>query len=239
MADTNKQGADVSPGVFISFEGGEGAGKSTHIRFLAHALEERGYEVLCLREPGGTAIGEKLRTIVLDTEHGEMVDEAELLIYEAARAQIVAEVIKPALERGTVVLCDRFYDSTIAYQAFGRGLSLAFVKQANEFACQGVHPQRTILMTCGDDTAATGLKRATHRGPADRLESAGEDFHDRVNKAFMQIAQENPQRMRVVTSADKKSQTSKSIFAELQDLFPWMEQVISQNEFFSGLDVKS
>ena len=98
-------------GVFITFEGGEGAGKTTHIRFLATALTERGSEVVCLREPGGTAIGEALRAVVLDPAHAEMAPEAELLIYEAARAQIVAQVIRPALERGAVVLCDRFDNS--------------------------------------------------------------------------------------------------------------------------------
>lgn len=134
-----------APGIFITFEGGEGAGKSTHIRFLAEALEEHGREVLCLREPGGTAVGEQLRSIVLDPENAALSDEAELLIYEAARAQIVSEVIAPALARGAVVLCDRFYDSTIAYQVFGRGLDRSFVEAANEFACQGVHPDLSLI----------------------------------------------------------------------------------------------
>ena len=117
-------------GVFVSFEGGEGAGKTTHIRFLAETLEARGFEVVRLREPGGAA----------------MCDACELLVYEAARAQIVEEVIKPALERGAVVLCDRFFDSTTAYQAYGRGLDADFVRRANQFACQGVVPDRTILL---------------------------------------------------------------------------------------------
>ena len=125
---TSTQETSTGPGIFITFEGGDGAGKTTHITFLSSCLREMGYEVLCLREPGGTEIGESLRQIVLDPENSDMSDQTELLIYEAARAQIVKEVIIPALARGAVVLLDRFYDSTIAYQAYGRGLPL-FVRQ--------------------------------------------------------------------------------------------------------------
>ena len=214
--------AENKKGVFITFEGGDGAGKSTHIAFLARCLKERGCEVLCLREPGGTAIGEALRKLVLDPAHGEMASETELLIYEAARAQIVAQVIAPALERGAVVLCDRFYDSTVAYQAYGRGLSREFVDRANAFACQGVAPDRTILMAT--NSAAESLARATEVG-ADRLELAGVDFHSRVNKAFVDIAQEEPQRVRTVHFQDKKEDTAKLVFSQLNDLFPWMKEL--------------
>ena len=119
--------APANTGVFVTFEGGDGAGKSTQIRFLARLLEDAGREVVRLREPGGTAVGEALRAVVLDPAHEAMSDRAELLIYEAARAQIVDEVIRPALGRGAVVLCDRFYDSTVAYQGCGRGLDGAFI----------------------------------------------------------------------------------------------------------------
>ena len=112
---------DAPRGIFITFEGGEGAGKTTHIRFLSEALKAHGREVVRLREPGGTDIGERLRGVLLDPRNTALSDEAELLLYEAARAQIVAEVVKPALERGAVVLCDRFTDSTVAYQGYGRG----------------------------------------------------------------------------------------------------------------------
>ena len=123
-------------GVFVSFEGGEGAGKTTHIRFLAETLEARGFEVVRLREPGGTAIGDKLRSIVLDPGNVAMCDACELLVYEAARAQIVEEVIKPALDRGAVVLCDRFFDSTTAYQAYGR------FREARQSSCMPGHCSR-------------------------------------------------------------------------------------------------
>lgn len=227
---------DAPRGIFITFEGGEGAGKTTHIRFLSQKLREHGREVLCLREPGGTTVGEELRAVVLDPKNDNLSDEAELLIYEAARAQIVAEVIRPALERGAVVLCDRFADSTIAYQVHGRGLDADFVEKANTFACQGVVPDRTILMVTGG-TARTGLTRATHRG-ADRLELAGEEFHTRVNEGFLELAQAHPDRIRVVESASKKSKTSSLVFRELADLFPWMGDVVESAGFFASLDTR-
>lgn len=217
---TSDQGAAVGPGIFITFEGGEGAGKTTHITFLASCLREEGREVLCLREPGGTPIGEMLRSVVLDPANTDMTDQTELLIYEAARAQVVKQVIIPALARGAVVLLDRFYDSTVAYQAAGRGLPESFVRQANGFACQGVHPCRTILLTA-EASAEVGLERATHHGDADRLERAGADFHARVNSAFMRIAADNPARIRVVSSAGAKDETARAIFKELADVFGW------------------
>lgn len=212
----------VGPGILITFEGGEGAGKTTHITFLAACLRAMGHEVLCLREPGGTSIGEQLREIVLNPGNAAMADEAELLIYEAARAQIVKETIVPALARGAVVLLDRFYDSTIAYQVYGRGLSESFVRQANAFACQGVHPCRTILLT-SEASVEEGLFRATHHGDADRLEQAGTDFHARVNNGFMRIAAENPERVRMVSSAGPKDETARLVFFELKDIFGWGE----------------
>ena len=229
--------ASQTKGVFITFEGGEGVGKSTHIRFLTERLEERGYEVLRLREPGGTSIGEDLRAVVLNANNVAMADECELLVYEAARAQIVAERIRPALERGAVVLCDRFADSTVAYQAYGRGLNLDFVNQVNRFATQGVWPDRTIVMVC--ESAAEGLERATRRFGADRLELAGLDFHERINQAFVDIANEDPTRMRIVDSRGRKSDTAKMIFAALADLFPWMNEVLSQEAYFASLNSAS
>lgn len=236
MEQGKQHGAAVAAGIFITFEGGEGAGKSTHIRFLAEALEERGAEVLCLREPGGTAVGEKLRSIVLDPGNADLADEAELLIYEAARAQIVSEVIAPALERGAVVLCDRFFDSTIAYQVYGRGLDRAFVDAANRFACQGIRPDRTILLTVGG-SAEMGLERATHHGVADRLELEGCQFHARVNAGFMEMADREPERIRVVASAEKRSDTARAVFAELSDMFPWMnDPSVASDGLFSRID---
>ena len=212
---------DLSRGVFITFEGGDGAGKSTHLQLLANALRSRGEDVVCLREPGGTIIGEQLRQTVLDPGNYIMCSECELLIYEAARSQLVSQVIAPALARGAVVLCDRFADSTVAYQVAGRGLDADFVDEANRFACQGVWPDRTVLMLTGGD-AEFGIERATQHKHADRLEMAGIDFHERVNRAFVAIAEKDPQRVRVVVSDEAKAATAAKVFASLADLFPWM-----------------
>lgn len=209
-------------GVLITFEGGDGAGKSTHIRYVADELTRRGREVVRLREPGGTPVGESLRGVVLDPAHDELSDKAELLIYEAARAQLVAEVIEPALARGAVVLCDRFTDSTIAYQAYGRGLPIDFVRRANAFATGGLVPDRTILLVCGGAGAA--LARAKGRGEGDRLEQAGEAFHARVNKAFLKLAKRDPKRIRVVRSSKSRRQTAAAVARELVDILPELKE---------------
>ncbi len=224
-----------SRGVFITFEGGDGAGKTTHIRFLERSLRDHGLEVVRLREPGGTEVGEALRRVVLDPAHEALSDEAELLIYEAARAQIVAEVIRPALERGAVVLCDRFFDSTIAYQVFGRGLDRDFVERANLFATGGLVPDRTLLMVCGG--ARRGLGRVANRRSADRLELAGADFHERVGEGFASIAEQEPERVRVIDSSGARSLTSALIFQALTDLFPWRADASEGcEEFCASLD---
>ncbi len=214
--------SDVLRGTFITFEGGEGAGKSTHIRLLADALTAHGREVVCVREPGGTAIGEALRAIVLDPANDAMTPYAELFVYEAARAQIVAEVIRPALMRGAVVLCDRFYDSTVAYQAFARGLDRGFVDAANRFAVGDVAIDRTLLLVCGD--AEEGLERACDLREPDRLEQEGVAFHEKVAAGFAAIAREDPARVRVVDSRGDVRATFCAIAAELADLFPWLAE---------------
>ena len=225
-------------GVFITFEGGDGAGKSTHLFFVAEALRNRGEKVVCLREPGGTIIGEQLRNTVLDPGNYVMSDECELLIYEAARAQLVSQVIRPALETGSIVLCDRFSDSTVAYQAYGRGIDRDFIDQANHFACNEIWPDRTILLQTGGD-AEFGLERATHDKHADRVEMAGVDFHERVNQGYLKLAEENPNRIRVIVSDEGKAQTARKVFAELSDLFPWMgDPRICTDSFFEVLEMK-
>ena len=205
-------------GVFVTFEGGDGVGKSTHIRYVANELRRAGREVVCLREPGGTGIGESLRAMVLDPDNGEISSEAELLMYEAARAQLVREVIRPALERGAVVLCDRFSDSTIAYQAYGRGLPLDFVRRASAFATGGIVPDRTILLVLGNTRKS--LARATGAGAGDRMEQAGEVFHSRVNRAFLKLAKRDPKRIRIVRSSSSRKATAAAVAAELADILP-------------------
>lgn len=209
---------DSPRGVFVTFEGGDGVGKSTHIRYVANELRRTGREVVCLREPGGTGIGESLRAMVLDPDNGEISSEAELLMYEAARAQLVREVIRPALERGAVVLCDRFSDSTIAYQAYGRGLPLDFVRRANALATGGIVPDRTILLVLGNTRKS--LARATGAGAGDRMEQAGEVFHSRVNRAFLKLAKRDPKRIRIVRSSSSRKATAAAVAAELADILP-------------------
>lgn len=205
-------------GLLITFEGGDGAGKTTHIGLLAEELQAAGREVVRLREPGGTAVGEQLRGVVLDVANAGLAPETELLIYEAARAQLVSEMVEPALRRGAVVLCDRFCDSTLAYQGFGRGLDRAFVERASEFACKGLRPDRTILLVAGG--ATSGLARATAVRQADRMEGAGEPFQQRVLDGFLQIARKEPDRVRTVRSDGDVHATAAAIRAELADLFP-------------------
>ncbi|ACU94619.1 thymidylate kinase [Cryptobacterium curtum DSM 15641] len=220
-----------SRGAFITFEGGDGAGKSTHIKFLARALEQCGYSVVRLREPGGTQAGEALRQVVLDPSYEGLSAESELLIYEAARAQLVKEVIAPALAAGKIVLCDRFCDSTIAYQAYGRGLSRDFVQEANLFACQGIKPDRTVLIKA-PTSARKQLERATRAQGPDRIELAGVEFHTRVREAFDAIAASDPDRVRVVVSASRKSETARLVFAAVADCVGWDANKLPFDEHF-------
>ena len=168
----------MSKGIFITLEGGDGAGKSTHLKRLEAKFKEEGREVLIVREPGGTVIGEKIRNLLLDKTHTEMTPRAELLLYEAARAQIVEEKIKPALSAGKVVLCDRFFDSSVAYQGYARGLDVVEIKKANLFATGGLQPDRTIIIYT--DSVAKSMHRATKNSQADRIELEGESFQQKV-----------------------------------------------------------
>lgn len=208
-------------GIFITFEGDDGVGKSTHINFLSEVLKGLGYEVVCLREPGGTSIGEQLRAVVLDPRNPEMSPRCELLIYEAARAQIVSEIIKPALCAGKVVLCDRFSDSTLAYQGYGRGLDTDFIQSANEFATSSLKPDRTLLMVCTQSTDKK--KRLNKRSVQDRLDSADSIFHDKVSRGFDTLCQKEPNRIIKIDTKGAHSDTAKQIFNALADLFPELE----------------
>lgn len=184
-------------GTFITLEGVDGSGKSTQASLLVERLREQRREVVALREPGGTPISEKIRALLLDPENAEMADECELLLYEASRAQLVREVIEPALLRGAIVVCDRFYDSTHAYQHGGRGLSDALVSRANELGCCGLSPDVTLVL---DIDPAAALARATAQG-ADRLEAEGLAFQQRVRKDYLALAKADPARVRVIDAA--------------------------------------
>ena len=201
-------------GAFITFEGGEGSGKSTQISRLARRLEAAGVPVRVLREPGGTRVGEAVRALLLDPEHSGLDATAELLLYEASRAQLVADVIAPALDAGEIVICDRFYDSTTAYQGYARGLSLDHIRELNAIAALGLVPDRTIVL---DIEPATGIERATRCG-ADRLEGESLAFHRAVRDGFLAIASEQPARMRVVDASGDLGDVAGRVAAALADL---------------------
>ncbi|MDR0459158.1 MAG: dTMP kinase [Coriobacteriales bacterium] len=204
-----------SRGIFISFEGGEGVGKSTHISLLAHRLRAAGIDVLCLREPGGTVIGEQIRAILLDPANKELTAMSELLLYEAARAQLVTEQILPALARGSVVLCDRYLDSTAAYQGFGRQIEQQIVASANQLGSLGVLPDRTLVLI---DDLSEALFRARESG-ADRLEAESDDFHQRVQNGFLILAEQQAERIRLIEIAQDKRATAQAVFQAVADLF--------------------
>lgn len=210
-----------SRGLFITFEGGEGSGKSTQLSLLAEKLAAAGLPVRALREPGGTAVGEAVRAVLLDPEHAALDARAELLLYEAARAQLVAEVIAPALAEGEIVLCDRFFDSTTAYQGYARGLDLAEIGRLNAIATGGLGPDRTLVF---DVDVSTGLTRATHGG-ADRLEREDAAFHERVRRGFLTIAAAEPSRVRIVDAAGSVEAVAARVALALADL-PALEKAL-------------
>ena len=201
-------------GSFITLEGADGCGKSTQAALLADALASAGREVVRLREPGGTAISEKIRGLLLDPANAEMVPECELLLYEASRAQLTREVIEPALARGAIVLCDRYYDSTYAYQAGGRGLNEALVRMANELGSCGRVPDRTLVL---DLDPATAYARATSGG-ADRMEAEGLAFQERVREAYLALVEERPGRVRVIDASGDKDVVLDRLLAAVADV---------------------
>jgi dTMP kinase len=180
-------------GLFITFEGPEGSGKTTQIRLLAEWLGEQGREVLTTREPGGTRIGEAIRNVLLSPAHTEMCAETEILLFSAARAQIVRESLQPHLVRGGVVLCDRFADSTLAYQGYGRLLDLDTLRQITLFATGGLIPALTI---CLDLPVVEGLRRKQGGDQAEwnRMERERLDFQARVRHGYLALAAAEPQR---------------------------------------------
>jgi dTMP kinase len=203
-------------GLFITFEGGEGSGKTTQIALLAEVFYQAGLPFRVLREPGGTAVGEAARSVLLDTSNTSMSPRAELLLYEAARAQLVEEVIRPALAAGEIVLCDRYTDSTIAYQGCARGLDLDEIAALNEIATGGLAPDRTLVF---DIDPATGLARATGSAAgADRLESEELAFHERVCEGFLAIALASRQRVRVIDGSAEPDRVAAAVAHALSDL---------------------
>ena len=179
-------------GVFITFEGCEGVGKSTQVELLKKYFNDNNTDCLFLREPGGAKISEKIRALILDIDNKEMTKECEALLYSAARAQLVGQIIKPALEKGTIVVCDRFIDSTYAYQGFARGLGSNYVSKLNQAACNGILPDVTIFLDL-DPKSAFLRKGGADEG--DRLEQESIDFHQKVYEGYVEACNEFPDRL--------------------------------------------
>lgn len=207
-------------GRFITFEGGEGCGKSTQIRLLASRLKEAGREVLLTREPGGTALAERIRGLVREESTDPPNARAETLLFLASRAQLVANVIRPALEAGTWVLCDRFSDSTLAYQGYGRGLDLETLRRLNAFATGGLVPDRTILLDVPPEVATARMRareRLTHDA-ADRMEKAGEAFHLRLREGFLRLAAEDPGRIALISAAGSIEEVAEAVWTSIRHM---------------------
>jgi dTMP kinase len=199
---------------FIVLEGGEGAGKSSVQRALGERLRADGADVVLTREPGGTPLGEQVREIVL-AQHAAGDPLAELLLFEAARAQLVATVIRPALERGATILCDRFAASSIAYQAFGRGIPRDTVEQANAIATGGLVPGLTLLL---DLLPEQGLGRRSRDGAANHFDAADEAFHERVRAGFLELARQSPQSWRIIDASQPLDAVVDAAYRECRKL---------------------
>lgn len=201
--------------MFITLEGPDGSGKTTQSRLLAEWLQERGHSVLLVREPGGTSIGEQIRGILHDPAYTGMTPWAEVFLYAASRAQLVAEVIRPALAAGRIVLCDRYADSTLAYQGYGRGLDLNALRQILRLATGGLTPDLTF---CLDISPEEGLSRRLKGGGEwNRLDQETLDFHRRVRAGYLELAGEHPQRWIIVDASRSVETIQADLRAILQE----------------------
>ena len=198
-------------GLFITFEGPEGCGKSTHSKFLYDYLRRRGYSCVYTREPGGTKLGEEIRHILLHSKETSIFDLTEVFLFESARAQIVKEIILPALKKGKVVICDRFSDATIAYQGYAGGVPLETIMALNNFATGNLKPDLTIFL---DVNTVTGLNRAKKKG-RDRMESKNIEYHKRVRAGYLKLAKKEPGRIKVVKVEKSIAETQAKILLQI------------------------
>ena len=201
--------------MFISFEGIDGSGKSTQIKLLKKYLEGLGYDVITLREPGGTVLSEKIREMLLSHKY-EIQPVTELLLFEAARSNLVEEIIKPAIAAGKIVLCDRFYDSTTAYQGYGRDIPVDDVLYCHKIATNGLKPDITFFLNV---SITTSNYRSINR-EVDRIEASGDDFFEKVKYGFHEIAKSEPERVFVINSELKIEETQMKIINILKNKFP-------------------
>ncbi len=215
MAST-RPGRASRPGIFVALEGGEGAGKSTQIQLLAAWLADRGHDVVVTREPGATPAGERIRALLLDPTT-ELDEHAEALLYAADRAEHAARVVRPALARGTVVLSDRYIDSSVAYQGYGRGLDPDVVSRISRWATGELVPDLTVLL---DLPVAAARQRLLARGGTDRLESEADAFHERVRSGFRRVAAADPARYAVVDGSAEVEQVAEQVRGAVEQLLP-------------------
>lgn len=204
-------------GLFLSFEGGEGSGKSLQAKRLADLLQQRGREVVLTREPGGTAAGERIREIVLHAREIALSPEAQVLLYSTARAQNVREVIAPAIDAGKIVIADRFFDSTMAYQGYGHGVSLEHIRAVTALACGDIAPDRTFLL---DIPVDIGLGRSGWRAQSkwDRFEVLDTAFHTRVREGYLRLAAAEPKRWAVINADRDESSIAQDVRREVDAL---------------------
>ncbi len=202
-------------GIFITFEGTDASGKTTQIGLLSEYLEKKGVPHIVTREPGGTAIGEKVRTIILDKENSEMLPATEALLYAASRAQLTGQVVRPALREGKVVISDRFLDSSIAYQGYGRNLG-DMIRRINEPAVEGLKPDLTILLK----TDPAAMRKRRDASLEDRMDSQKLEFHREVLRGYLTLSQEEPERFFVIDGERPVDEIAKAI-RERVDRFVW------------------
>lgn len=205
--------AITTEGKFITVEGIEGVGKSTNIEFIRGVLEAAGKQVVITREPGGTPLGEEIRRLLLDNRNDGMSSDAELLLMFAARAEHLAQVIRPALDSGKYLLCDRFTDATYAYQGGGRGISFKRVTTLEDWVQDELRPHLTLLL---DVPVATGMQRAENRSQADRFEQEQHAFFERVRKTYLTLARCESERMRVIDASQSLEEVQQHIQNELE-----------------------
>ena len=231
MAPLFKKDPAAPEQAFITLEGIDGCGKSTQARLLVDALKLAGYDVLALREPGGVRISEKIRTLLLDPGNEEMSDTCELLLYEAARAQLVHEVVAPALAAGKVIVCDRFYDSTTAYQGHANGMDLAAVRRANALAVGPHHPALTLVYDISPEEAA----RRTGARDVDRMEAKGRGYQERVAEGFRAVAAAEPARVKLIPAHEDVAHVFRATCAAVAELGLQIPREAAREAFLAGI----
>lgn len=201
-------------GKFITFEGCEGSGKSTQVSMFREYLEKNNIDYIFTREPGGNAIAEKIREIILDVKNADMTDECEALLYASARAQHVSQTIIPALNAGKLVLCDRYIDSSFAYQAYARGLGMDFIKKINSFAIENCMPDYTVFL---DISSTEAFRRKGGQDKNDRLEQVGLAFHEKVYEGYKKVIESDKDRFLLINCKGTKFETHDNIIKALKD----------------------